>query len=137
MSSVTANARFQRRMQFAGEKLFKKRMPSQVSSRVINIADLRRLAQRRLPKVIFDYIDGGADDEITLRENCRVFEDVAFRPQQAVFIENCDLRSTVLGQEISFPALLAPVGYSRLVHPGGEVGAARASVEAGTGFILR
>jgi isopentenyl diphosphate isomerase/L-lactate dehydrogenase-like FMN-dependent dehydrogenase len=123
-------------MQFAGEKLFKKRMPSQVSSRVINIADLRRLAQRRLPKVIFDYIDGGADDEITLRENCRVFEDVTFRPQQAVFIENCDLRSTVLGQEISFPALLAPVGYSRLVHPGGEVAAARAAGEAGTGFIL-
>jgi isopentenyl diphosphate isomerase/L-lactate dehydrogenase-like FMN-dependent dehydrogenase len=111
-------------------------MSSQISSRVINIADLRRLAQRRLPKVIFDYVDGGADDEITLRENCRVFEDVTFRPQQAVAIANCQLRTTVLGQEISFPALLAPVGYSRLVHPGGELASAQAAGEAGTGFIL-
>ena len=111
-------------------------MPTQISSRVLNIADLRRLAQRRLPKLIFEYVDGGADDEITLRENCRVFADVTFRPRQAVFIENCNLRTTVLGQEISFPALLAPVGYSRLVHPGGEVASAQAAGEAGTGFIL-
>jgi isopentenyl diphosphate isomerase/L-lactate dehydrogenase-like FMN-dependent dehydrogenase len=111
-------------------------MPSQISSRIINIADLRRLAQRRLPKVIFDYVDGGAEDEITLRENCRVFQDVSFRPQQAVSIENCNLRTTVLGEEISFPALLAPVGYSRLLHPGGEVAAAQAAGEAGTGFVL-
>jgi len=112
------------------------RMPSQISSRVLNIADLRRLAQRRLPKVVFDYVDGGADDEITLRENCRVFADVTFRPRQAVFIENCNLRTAVLGQEISFPALLAPVGYSRLLHPGGEMASAQAAGEAGTGFIL-
>jgi isopentenyl diphosphate isomerase/L-lactate dehydrogenase-like FMN-dependent dehydrogenase len=111
-------------------------MPAQTSSRIINIADLRRLAQRRLPKVIFDYLDGGAEDEITLRENCRVFQDVSFRPQQAVSIENCNLRTTVLGEEISFPALLAPVGYSRLLHPGGEVAAAQAAGEAGTGFVL-
>jgi len=111
-------------------------MPTQISSRVLNIADLRRLAQRRLPKLVFEYVDGGADDEITLRENCRVFADVTFRPRQAVFIENCNLRTTVLGQEISFPALLAPVGYSRLVHPGGEVASAQAAGEAGTGFIL-
>lgn len=127
---------FQRRMLLAGERQTSNFMSTKISSRVINIADLRRLAQRRLPKVIFDYLDGGADDEITLRENCRVFEDVTFRPQQAVAIENCHLRTTVLGQEISFPALLAPVGYSRLVHPGGEVASAQAAGEAGTGFIL-
>ena len=55
-----------------------------VSPRVVNIADLRRLAKRRLPRVVFDYIDGGADDEITLRENCRAFDDVTFRPRCAV-----------------------------------------------------
>ena len=91
--------------------------------RVITIADLRRLAQKRLPRVVFDYLDGGAEGEVTLRENCRVFEDVTFRPRQAVFISKCDLSARVLGAEIAFPAMLAPVGYSRLMHPGGEVAA--------------
>lgn len=102
----------------------------------MNIEDLRRRARRRLPKVVFDYIDGGAEGEITLRENCRAFEEVTFRPRQGVAIENCDTRATVLGHELSFPAMLAPVGYSRLFHPGGEVAAARAAGAAGTGFIL-
>src|SRR5271165_525810 len=103
---------------------------------VVNIADLRRLAQQRLPKVIFDYLDGGAEGEVTLRENSRVFEDVTFRPRQAVAIEKCDLSTRVLGHETAFPAMLAPVGYSRLMHPGGEVAAARAAGEFGTGYIL-
>jgi isopentenyl diphosphate isomerase/L-lactate dehydrogenase-like FMN-dependent dehydrogenase len=111
-------------------------MPSVTSPHVINIEDLRRLARRRLPKVVFDYIDGGADGEITLRENCRALEQVTFRPRQAVASEDCDLRARVLGHELSFPAMLAPVGYSRLFHPGGEVAAARAAGAAGTGFIL-
>lgn len=106
------------------------------SSKVINVYDLRRIAERRVPKAVFDYLDGGAEGEVTLRENCRAFEDVIFRPRQAVAMENCDLRTTVLGQEISFPAMLAPVGYSRLMHPEGEVAAARAAGEAGTGYIL-
>jgi len=100
--------------------------------RVINIDDLRRQARRRLPRVVFNYVDGGADDEVTLRENCRVFQDVAFRPRQAVAIPSYDLRTRVLGSEISFPALLAPIGYLRLIHPGGEIDAAlRAKVGAG------
>ena len=90
------------------------------SPRVVNIADLRKLAKRRLPKAVFDYLDGGADDEVTLRENCRVFEDVTFRPRQCVKFPEYDLRTTVLGTEISFPAILAPVGYSRVMHPGGS-----------------
>jgi len=103
---------------------------------VVNIEDLRRLARRRLPKMVFDYLDGGAEGEVTLRENCRVFEDVTFRPRQAIAIEKCDLRTRVLGQDLAFPALLAPVGYSRMMHPGGEVAAARAAGEFGTGYIL-
>src|SRR6201987_94492 len=106
------------------------------SSRVLNIAELRRIAKRRAPRAVCDYLDGGPDSEITLRENCRAFEDIIFRPHQAIAMENCDLRTTVLGHEISFPAMLAPVGYSRLMHPGGEVAAARAAGEIGTGFIL-
>jgi len=103
---------------------------------VINIEDLRPLARRRLPRAVFDYLDGGAEAEVTLRENCRAFEDVTFRPRHAVAVPDCDLRTRVLGFDISFPALLAPVGYSRLMHPDGEAGAARAAGAAGTAYIL-
>jgi L-lactate dehydrogenase (cytochrome) len=89
-----------------------------------------------LPKAVFDYLDGGAEGEVTLRENCRVFEDVTFRPRHAVAHPNCELRTRVLGFNLSLPFLLAPVGYSRLMHPGGEVVAARAAGAAGTAYIL-
>lgn len=105
-------------------------------SRVVNIADLRQIAQRRVPRAVFDYLDGGAEGEVTLRENCRAFEDITFRPRHAVAVAECDLRTRVLGNEISFPAMLSPVGYSRLMHPGGEIAAASAAGEAGTGYIL-
>jgi len=106
------------------------------SPRVVCIEDLRPLARRRVPKAVFDYLDGGAEGEVTLRENCRAFEDVTFRPRQAVSISDCDLRTRVLGFDLSLPFLLAPVGYSRLMHPGGEVAAARAAGKAGTAYIL-
>src|SRR5438552_2004570 len=94
------------------------------SPRVVNIEDLRRLARRRLPKVVFDYVDGGAEGEITLRENRRAFDAVSFRPRHAVGSPEGDLRTTVLDTELALPVLLAPVGYSRLMHPVGEPGAA-------------
>ena len=103
---------------------------------VVNIEDLRRLAQRRLPRPVFDYLDGGAEDEVTLRENTRAFQDISFRPRGAVATKQCDLAVRVLGQELSFPAMLAPIGYSRLMHPGGEVVAAKAAGEAGTAYVL-
>jgi L-lactate dehydrogenase (cytochrome) len=109
---------------------------SLASPRVINIQDLRHLAQGRLPKVVFDYLDGGAESEVTLRENCRVFDDVTFRPRQAVAIPECDLRTQVLSADLAFPAILAPIGYSRLMHPGGEVAAAAAAEEAGLAYTL-
>src|SRR2546422_1536340 len=107
-----------------------------ISSRVVSIADLRSLARRRLPTAVFDYLDGGAEGEVTLRENCRVFEDATFRPRHAVAFSHCDLRTRVLSFDLALPFLLAPVGYSRLMHPGGEVAAARAAGEAGTAYIL-
>ncbi len=106
------------------------------SPRVVNIEDLRSLARRRLPKVVFDYVDGGAEGEVTLRENRRAFDELTFRSRHAVAVPRCDLRTRVLGSDLSFPALLAPVGYSRLMHPGGEVAAARAAGAAGTAYIL-
>jgi len=105
-------------------------------SRAVNIEDLRELARRRLPRIVFNYIDGGADGEWTLRENRRAFDAITFRPQQAVAVPACDLRTRVLGTELSMPLLLAPVGYLRVMHPDGEIAAARAAGRAGVGFIL-
>jgi L-lactate dehydrogenase (cytochrome) len=105
-------------------------------SDMINIANLRLAAKRRLPRAVFDYIDGGADAEWTLRENSRVFEDVLFRPRSAVATKQCDLRTTVLGQAIDLPLILAPVGSSRMFYPRGEEVAARAAGEAGTIYTL-
>ncbi len=104
--------------------------------RVVNIADLRRLAKRRLPRLAFDYIDGGADDEITLRENSLAYARLTFRPRSAVSTSGADLRTTVLGAPLDLPFLLAPVGSSRLFYPRGEVAAAKAAGAAGTAYIL-
>ena len=106
------------------------------SPNVVCIADFRPLARRRLPKVVFDYLDGGAEGEVTLRENCRIFEDVTLRPRHAVAAHPCNLKTRVLGFELALPFLLAPVGYSRVMHPGGEVAAASAAGAAGTAYIL-
>jgi len=106
------------------------------SPRVVCIEDFRPIARQRIPQAVFDYLDGGAEGEVTLRENCRIFNDVTFRPRHAVAVPQCDLRTRVLGFDLALPFLLAPVGYSRLMHPGGEVAAARAAGRAGTGYIL-
>ena len=104
--------------------------------RVLNIADLRRAAFRRLPRAVFDYVDGGAEAENTLRSNVSVFDEVLFRPRGAVASPCASLDTVVLGQRFSLPFLLAPVGSTRLVWPRGEVEAAGAAAAAGTGYIL-
>ena len=112
-------------------------MPRSVAPpHVVNIEDLRRAAERRLPRAVFDYIDGGADREITMRGNCAAFDELTFRPRCAVANLTYDLRTTVLGTPVSLPMLLAPVGSSRMFYPKGEEVAARAAGEAGTGYIL-
>ena len=112
-------------------------MPRSVQSpRVINIEDLRRAAKRRLPRVVFDYIDGGAEAELTLRANRQAFEAVTFRPRCAVATSACNLRTTVLGTSLSMPLILAPVGSCRLMYPRGEEAAARAAGRAGIIYTL-
>src|SRR5436853_2109350 len=109
---------------------------SLASPRVVNIHDLRHLAQGRLPRVVFDYLDGGAQSEVTLRENCRLLHDVTVRPRQAFAMPVCDLRTRVLSADLAVPARVAPIGYSRLMHPGGEIAAAAAAEEAGLAYTL-
>lgn len=106
------------------------------SSHVVNIFDLRGLARRRLPRAVFDYIDGGADAEITLASNTRIFDTVLFRPRCAVAIPAPDLQTTVLGTTLQIPFLLAPVGSSRMFFPRGEVVAAGVAGRFGTTYIL-
>lgn len=103
---------------------------------VLNISDLRRVAKSRLPRMAFDYIDGGADREITLRDNCAAFDEILFRPRCAVATPNCDLATTVLGTKLDLPFILAPVGSSRMFYPRGEEVAARAAGKAGTLYTL-
>ena len=106
------------------------------SAHIVNVEDLRRAAHRRLPKAVFEYLDGGADDEITMRDNLKAFSELRFRPRSAVDATECDLSTTLLGQRIEFPGVLAPVGYSRLFHPQGELAGAAAAGRAGTIFCV-
>jgi isopentenyl diphosphate isomerase/L-lactate dehydrogenase-like FMN-dependent dehydrogenase len=103
---------------------------------VINVDDLRLVARRTVPRIVFNYIDGGADGEQTMRENRRALDALTLRPRMAVSIPVADLRTRVLGIDLAMPVLLAPVGYCRVMHPDGEVSAARAAGNAGTAYIL-
>lgn len=104
--------------------------------RAVNIADLRRMARARLPRVVFDYLDGGAEDEHTLRDNVRAFRRWNFRPQYGAKIPALDLSVTVMGQKLAWPAMAAPIGYSGLMHRDGERGVGRAAARAGIASVL-
>ncbi len=109
-----------------------------VATRINNVSDARRLARRALPRAVFDYIDGGAEGEVTMEENERAFREVTFRPRMgtAVKVEPPALTTTVLGTPVSMPLLLAPCGLVKLMHPDGALGAARSARRAGTISVL-
>lgn len=104
--------------------------------RCYNIADLRRMAQRRLPAPLFHYIDGGADDEWSLRNNTQAFDRWELRPSVLRDVAQIDLRTRVLGCDLGLPFFLAPTGMSRLFHHDKELGAARAAQNFGTLYSL-
>jgi L-lactate dehydrogenase (cytochrome) len=101
-------------------------------ARVLNYEDARRLARRTLPRAVFDYVDGGTEDEISLRRNTEAFRELRFRPRMGVWVEQPQVSTTLFGQSLSFPVLAAPCGGIRLVHPEADIGVARASAAAGT-----
>jgi L-lactate dehydrogenase (cytochrome) len=103
---------------------------------VVTISDLRRLARARLPDAVFGYLDGAADDEVTLKDSEAAFREVYFKPRFAVATPACDLSVTILGHRLELPFILAPIGYSRLMHPRGELAASAAAGRAGTAYIL-
>ncbi len=109
---------------------------SRALQRAVNIEDLRQLARRRVPLSVFDYIDGGAEGEVTLRDNRRSWDEVLFRPRNAVHIPQPNLRTTVLGADLALPMLLGPIGFTRMINSQGEPAVASAAGEAGIGFCM-
>ena len=101
-----------------------------------NIAHLRQMAQMRLPAAMFHYIDGGADDEVTLRGNTAAFDDYQLVPRYLVDVSDIDTRTKILGKALEWPVILAPTGMSRLFHHEKELGVARAAAESGTMYTL-
>lgn len=104
--------------------------------RCFDVADLRRLARRRLPAPMFHYIDGGSDDEWTLRRNTEAFDDYELLPRVLNDISTIDLSTPLLGTHLSLPFFLSPTGMSRLFHHHKELGVARAAQAAGTMYSL-
>lgn len=101
-----------------------------------NIADLRRLAMRRLPSPVFHYIDGGADDELTLKRNTRAFDDYELLPSQLSDVSSIDTATTLFGQAIDWPVMISPTGASKLFHADGEPAVARAAAKFGMIYSL-
>ncbi len=102
----------------------------------ITVEDMRRVAKRRLPRGVFDYIDGGAEDERTLANNCAAFGQIEFCPNILRDVSEIDVSSTLLGKPVAMPLLLAPTGYTRLTHSEGELSVARAAERAGIPYSL-
>ncbi len=103
---------------------------------VNTVDDLRRLARRRLPRMIFDFVDGGADGEITVQANRDALDRLRFDPRYLRDVSGRDVSTTVLGQRVEVPFLLAPAGLATVVHPEGELAAVRAAGRAGTVFVV-
>ena len=99
-------------------------------------ADFRRIARRRVPTMVFDFVDGGADGELTLDANRRAFEQIVFEPRWMSDVSKIDLNTTVLGEQLSMPYLLAPAGLASVVHKDGELAVARAAAKANTIFCI-
>jgi L-lactate dehydrogenase (cytochrome) len=102
----------------------------------INIADLRLLAQRKLPRPIFDNMDGGAEDELTKRRNTSAFDDERLVPRYLIDVGTVSVETEVLGQKIALPVFCSPTGGSRFYHPQGEILVAKAAAAAGTIYSL-
>ena len=98
--------------------------------------DFRRIARRRLPAPVFHYLDGGADDEIALARNTEAFADYELLPSQLSDVSNIDLRTTVFGQAVNWPVMIAPTGASKLFHGSGETAVARAAEKSGIVYSL-
>lgn len=102
----------------------------------VSVADLRAIARRRLPRGVFDYIDGGAEDEATMASNSEAYRRVTFRPRVLREMGKVDISTTLLGRPLPMPLVLAPTGFTRIADPAGELAVARAADRAGLPYAL-
>lgn len=103
---------------------------------MLSVEDYRHRAQRKLPKLVFDFVDGAAESESTMRANQAAFADVTLRPRGGIDPGQIDLRTNLLGHELAMPLFVAPCGMARVVHPGGDRAGAAAAAANGTLFVL-
>jgi len=101
-----------------------------------DLADLRAAGRRLIPRPVFDYVDGGADEEVSLRANTRAFRQYRFQPRTLVDVSEADTSTAFLGSVVPLPLALAPTGYTRMMHPAGEIAAARAAQKHGLPYTL-
>ncbi|MGH3181081.1 MAG: alpha-hydroxy acid oxidase [Streptosporangiaceae bacterium] len=101
-----------------------------------DLADLRVAGRRLTPRPVFDYVDGGADEELSVRANTRAFRRWRFQPRALVNVSDADTSAAFLGSVAPLPLALAPTGYTRMMHPAGEIGAARAAQRHGLPYTL-
>ena len=93
----------------------------------VSLFDLEAMAHQAMPHDLWDFVDAGAGDEVTLRRNRSAFEEITINPRFLVDVNDRDLSTTVLGEKISFPVMIAPAGGQRQVHPDGELATAQAA----------
>ncbi|MEZ5230618.1 MAG: alpha-hydroxy acid oxidase [Acidimicrobiales bacterium] len=101
-----------------------------------DISDLRRIAKRRLPGGVFDYIDGGAEDELALRRNSSAFGDLEFVPRVLRDVSVIDTTTTLFGRPLPYPLVLSPTGFTRIAHSQGELSVARSAARRGLPYSL-
>jgi isopentenyl diphosphate isomerase/L-lactate dehydrogenase-like FMN-dependent dehydrogenase len=104
--------------------------------RAVSVDDVRKLARRRLPRTVFDLIDGGADDESTMRANESAFSRIEFRPRTLVDVSKRTLETSVAGMPLATPLVLAPAAGTRVVHPEAELAVARAAGERHVPYVV-
>lgn len=105
-------------------------------ARCANVDDMRRVARRRLPRGVFDYIDGAAEDEVSSARNREAFERIEFRPRILRGVDSVEPGTTLLGRPLALPLVVAPTGFSRIANPAGELAIARAAARAGIPYTL-
>lgn len=105
-------------------------------SAAANVEDLRQIAKKRLPAGVFDYIDGGAEDELAMKRNASRFSDRTLVPRVLRDVSSIDPSTMILGKRAPMPVIIAPTGFPRIAHPDGELATARAAARAGIPFSL-
>jgi len=117
-------------------KRFEKNSAQRRLNKAANIDDLRTISKRRLPSGVFDYMDGAAEDERTLKQNISSFENYHFKPRVLRDVSDVDSSTRILGNSVPLPLIFSPTGFTRIAHPDGELAVSRSATNMGIPFAL-